>query len=257
MKEDTASGLFLATVVSRILAQAAIGHYASKRMKKGKQLPASDIPDLLGAVGAPPMPAVEWKNLHNAFYSPHPGILGNLLDNLSDADKENAHRHGVVAYDPMYKNEAVLAHEAGHAQISNRPWYSPSRINQNLLRPVLGIASGYGGLLAASAMAQKYGAAAPQTLATILGISTLGNAPTLISEYQASRLGMKGLDRLYELRGLKDSTRTNRVKRNKSALLHAFGTYATGAALNAMTLAVAGGLAANIEPSYRPASGAR
>lgn len=74
-------------------------------------------------------------------------------------------------------------------------------------------------------------------------MSALGNLPTLINEYQASSLGMAGLDRMYGQSGLKGHVADKRRRRNGRALRAALSTYAVSVGMQALPgIAVAGAM---------------
>jgi hypothetical protein len=233
--EDKAVALLLGAVGTKVLISMVYGAIARRHIKQGKKLDEADIPDLIRLTGAPEMPVVRIKGLNNAFYGKlwH---LGRLGDQLPEDVKEKGRRHGVVAYDPEFRNEAVLAHEAGHAEISNRPWHNLSRLNQNVLRP-LGALSPLAGMATYALLSDRYGRRDPRAVTAAVATAAAGRLPTLISEYQASRLGMAGLDKLYAVRSLSDRAVAGRSRRNSKALRHAFGTYALNAGLSAAVTA--------------------
>ena len=138
---------------------------------------------------------------------------------------------GLVAYHPEFMRKNIIAHELGHASIRNRPWYSPSRINQGPLRTM----SNYAGLLSPIATLLGAGATGTATYSktknpllsglvggvTGLGIAALLNAPTLLNENQAT-----GKAKQY----LRATTKNpEELDKDEKALRTAYRTYLLGA----------------------------
>ena len=193
------------------------------------------------------MPIVHYPKLDNAAYVEQrafePGLLSKGLHvddpviSAAIAKKpailENAKKHGLVIYDGKFNTPAIMAHEAGHADIGNMPWYSPSRLNQSYLRDLAGIAG-----IAAPFLG---GAAGVLTRNPVLGVGAgalagaVLNSPTLINEWQAKHRANKYLDE----KMLSDKERDN----SKKTLGTAFNTYLAGATVPAAIMGGLGGLA--------------
>jgi Zn-dependent membrane protease YugP len=224
----------LLIMLLRMGAQGLYGKAVTGALKQGKKLPDADIKRVLQAVGAPPMPVKRYPGLDNAFYAPPMMAKNPLL--LSPAEMKRAEKVGYIAYDPALASEAIMGHEAGHAQIRNRKWNSLRRMNQGPGRMMGGLVSALS-VLPGIAVAGRSGNIGLPSYLTAAGVSALGNIPKLINEYQASSLGMEGLDKLYGKDDLKEHVAARRRKRNGRALRAALSTYAVGTALDAASSA--------------------
>lgn len=174
------------------------------------------------------------------------GVANNvrrLFGAEPDRAMERRARYGEVSFSKDMDKPGIIAHELGHAVIGNRPWTSPSRINQSLLRPVTTFVSPavsmLGSLMLGSEIGRrpvpggKWGAAAAGGLAGgALGL--LAGAPTLVNEWQASSLADKWMENESNL------TDADRIK-SRAALNKAFATYV---AASAVAPALAAGVSA-------------
>jgi hypothetical protein len=191
------------------------------------------------------MPVVSYPGLENAAYigagefDPWFGRglheQDEVLDGLVRRNPgllKRLKRYGVIALDPEYSAPGVVGHEAGHSAISQGPWYSPSRINQDVLRPLMSLPASILPAIAAGAVGigtknPLYGGGAGALAGLLL------NAPTLISEYQASRNAKKYIDQ---------SRMTSENKaRNHEGLNSAFHTYLANAVAPAALAGLASG----------------
>lgn len=215
-----------------------------KKLKKAKR---QDHKKILEHFRLKDMPVIRYPRLENAAYVEQrafePGLLSSGLhvDDKVIAEAvakkpeilDKMRQHGLVLYDGKFNTPAIIAHEAGHADIGNMPWYSPSRINQSYLRDLSGI------LNFAAPLAG--GAVGVLTRNPMLGLGAGAltgaaiNAPTLINEWQATHRANKYLDE-------KMMAKKEREK-SKQTLGTAFNTYLAGAAVPAAIMGGLGGLA--------------
>jgi hypothetical protein len=197
------------------------------------------------------MPAIPYPRLNNAFYADpeywgDPYHIERQLPPIEAYFKKHrdalnrARQYGLVAYDPNFGTQGILAHEAGHATIRNQPANSLSRFNQSYLRPIgnsfnaaLGVPSGIiAGILTGN----------PLVGAGVGGlVGGVTAAPTLINESQATRHAYRYADK-----NIKDP---NENTQTRKALNNAWGTYASGLLAPAI---IGGGLAGGI--AYNPDS---
>lgn len=218
-----------------------------QQLRKLKKARRTDHRKILQHFRLPNMPIVQYPKLDNAAYVEQrafePGLLsrGLHVDDpvISEAVTknpkilENAKKHGLVIYDGRFNTPAIMAHEAGHADIGNMPWYSPSRINQSYLRDLAGVVG-----LAAPLLG---GAAGVLTRNPLLGLGAgaltgaVLNAPTLINEWQATHRANKYLDE--KMLSAKER------EKSKKTLNTAFNTYLASAAVPAAIMGATGGFA--------------
>lgn len=147
-----------------------------------------------------------------------------------------------IGYGSDMKRHAILAHEMGHADMHvNKPWYSPSRINQSVLRPV----SGFLGAVAAPTVGLGVGLSTGNPL---LGAAAGGltggvlNLPTLINEHQASSRAKKYMQDAQ----LAPSTQAN----SSDALNKAWRTYLIGATLPAAAGGAIAGITSHLNKTH-------
>lgn len=147
-----------------------------------------------------------------------------------------------IGYGSDMKRHAILAHEMGHADMHlNKPWYSPSRINQSFLRP----ASDLVGAIAGPTVGLGVGIGTGNPL---LGAAAGGltggilNLPTLINEHQASSRAKKYLQEAQ----LAPSTQAN----SKDALNKAWRTYLLGATLPAAAGGAIAGITSHLNKTH-------
>ena len=191
------------------------------------------------------VPVLPYRGLGNAAYIEadqfHPGMLRDAL-HLRDRELASAairdpslvgklRRHGAIVYDDKFKTPAILAHEAGHADIGNKPWYSPSRLNQNYGRSLASMAN-----LAAPLAGLFTGAITRNPFLGVGAGALTGaalNAPTLINEWQATNRANKYLDAK-----MRDEEER---KKSRKTLGSAFNTYLGNAAIPAAVMGGIGG----------------
>ena len=207
----------------------------------GKQLEQAG-----GDTGLPNMRLYELPMLQNAFYYPKPLLadrrplvdaikeyqrsVGMRTSPTTDDEVDAANQHGLIGYDPNKFNTAgILGHEYGHAQIGNKPFMSPSRLNQGPLR-MLGGLTGMFAPMASYGLGAMYGPMAG--LGAGVGLGLLTHLPMLVNEAQASVLSNKLMDKLR----MKETTRS----KNRKGLMYALGTYATSTIPSAISGAVGG-----------------
>jgi hypothetical protein len=189
------------------------------------------------------LPVLPYKGLRNAAYVDsgkfHPGIFQEPLHHsdstLSAAVsrqpeiEEKLKQHGVILYDDRLNTPAILAHEAGHADIGNKPWYSPSKLNQNYGRTLASVAN------FAAPLAGLFTGAMTRNPFLGIGAGALTgaalNAPTLINEWQATNRANKYLDT--------KRMSSDEKKKSRKTLGSAYNTYLSHAAVPA---AIMGGL---------------
>ena len=168
-----------------------------------------------------------YKDYENAAYIPPHGVKTmaktdeQIADMLTSKQRmEKAKEHGIIVYDPKLSRIGVIGHEAGHAEIGNRPWYSLSRINQGLLRPLsMLIGEGIVAPTVGLTVGSKFGPLAG--LAAGGGAGLLAGLPTLINEAQASRHSNEVAKAL----NVSDAVR----QKHRKMLRTAWGTYLLGA----------------------------
>jgi hypothetical protein len=224
-----------------------LNHRLNRQLRQLKKAKRPEHRKILEHFRLKDMPLIQYPKLDNAAYVAQgafePGLFSKGLHvddpviSAAIAKKpamlEKAKKHGLVIYDDKFNTPAIMAHEAGHADIGNMPWYSPSRINQSYLRDLAGIVG-----LAAPALG---GAAGVLTRNPVLGVGAGAltgaaiNAPTLINEWQATHRANKYLDE-------KMMAKKEREK-SKQTLGTAFNTYLAGAAVPAAIMGGLGGLA--------------
>lgn len=196
------------------------------------------------------MPAISYPHLNNAFYAdpeywgaPNymerhmPPIEAYFRKHREALDR--ARQYGLVAYDPHFGTQGILAHEAGHAAIRNQPASSLSRFNQSYLRPLGLMLNGFSlpaGLAAGVVTGNPLIGAGVGALT-----SGLTSAPTLINESQATRHAYRYADK-----NIKDPEEN---KHTRKALNNAWGTYASALLAPAI---LGGGIAGTI--AYNPDS---
>jgi hypothetical protein len=193
------------------------------------------------------MPIIRYPKLDNAAYVEQrafePGLFSKGLHvddpvisaaiEKKPAILEKMKQHGLVIYDGKFNTPAIVAHEAGHADIGNMPWYAPSRINQSYLRDLAGVlnfaAPITGGAVGVLTRNPLLGLGAGALTGAVL------NAPTLINEWQATHRANKYLDE-------KMMSKSER-KKSKDTLGTAFNTYLASAAVPAAIMGGIGGFA--------------
>jgi hypothetical protein len=182
--------------------------------------------------------------LQNAYYKPSEAYwLNNRLSQLMGVrptrEEQQGEKTGSLTFGSAFRKPAIIAHELGHANIGNRPWYSPSRLNQNygrLLAAPASVIANFGSPLVGAAASQfaknvplpspRWRAAAGLLAGGLSGAALGGvaNLPTLINEWQASALARDTL--------AKDPTLTPRERDKSDKMLNrAFGSYLLGATL--------------------------
>jgi len=128
-----------------------------------------------------------------AFVPPREGkkFMGQMqqLGLVDNAQAKRAVRQGMILYDPQYLKPGMIAHEAGHAKIHGRPWYSPSRFVQGPLRSAASVA-GLAKTMPGIFVGMKTGS---PILGALTGMASgaVTNLPTWINELQASQLANK------------------------------------------------------------------
>ena len=237
----------LTALLGGMAASGYAGYRFNQRLRALKKAKRGDHQKLLRYFKLKDMPIVRYPGLDNAAYIEQrafqPGLLSRGMHVDDDVLRaaiakkpkilENAKKHGLVVYDGRFNTPAIMAHEAGHADISHMPWYSPSRVNQSYLRSLAGVAGFAAQLLG--------GAAGVLTRNPLLGLGAgaltgaVLNAPTLINEWQATNRANKYID---------DKVMTDdERKKSKKTLGAAFNTYLAAAAAPAAIMGAAGGLA--------------
>jgi len=212
-----------------------------KKIEESEEITPEQAKKMLKAMGLPShLPMVPYDKMRNAFYaSPRNAKLLFRRDkNFRRAVREHFGERGVshhlkdglIGYHPDYMRRGIMAHEMGHANIRNRPWYSPSRQNQSVLRPLSGVAnafSGLGTLLGAGAAGiGTYKATKNPLLSALAGggtglaLAAVLNSPTLLNEMQATGQANKFLEAT-----TKDE---DKLKKEKEALNTAYKTYLIG-----------------------------
>lgn len=228
------------------------GKLLSDHFRASQQaLPAKNFSDraVLRAMNAPrDISVYRPADAGTAYYMPSEyHALGNLgkrvtFRPVSKAEEKDS-KTGSISLSKDMRRPAILAHEAGHAIIGARPWWSPSRFNQSVLRsnfllPVLAQAGAMraGSVLGASPSFSSSWTAGGTGAATGALMGLLGGLPTLTNEWQATGLAKDWLRN-------KSSLSPKEVEASEKALNRAFLTY-----LGAHTLApaVSGGLIAGL-----------
>lgn len=212
-----------------------------EKLKKSKP---ADARKVLNYFKLKHMPLVPYENFDNAAYidSGHfrPSIFSRGIHEEDDVLQravlknpkllDQMRQYGAVIYDKQFNTPAILAHEAGHADIGNMPWYAPSRLNQTYGRALSGIsnfAAPFAGLFTGALTRNPFlGLGAGALTGAVL------NSPTLINEWQATHRANKYLDD----KMLDPEER----KKSKKTLNSAFNTYLGNAAVPA---AIMGGFA--------------
>lgn len=221
-----------------------LGALMRSKLEKLKKAKPAEARKVLNYFKLKKMPLVPYENFQNAAYIDsqqfQPGVFSRGIheddDVLQQAILKNPklldrmRQHGAVIYDKEFNTPAVLAHEAGHADIGNMPAGSPSRLNQTYGRSFSGlanIAAPFAGLFTGALTRNPFlGLGAGALTGAVL------NAPTLINEYQATHRANKYLD---------DKMLDPEEKRkSRKALGSAFNTYLGNAAIPA---AIMGGVA--------------
>lgn len=214
------------------------------KMEKLKKAKPAEARKVLNYFKLKKMPLLPYENFENAAYidSAHfrPGLFSRGLHESDDVLRaaveknpkllERMQQHGAVIYDKEFNTPAVLAHEAGHADIGNMPWYAPSKLNQNYGRSfagLTGLAAPLAGLFTGAMTRNPFlGLGAGALTGAVL------NAPTLINEYQATHRANKYLD--------DKMLDPEEKQKSRRALGSAFNTYLASAAVPA---ALMGGVA--------------
>jgi hypothetical protein len=215
-----------------------------KKLKRGTK---ADTKKILQHFKLQRMPVIEYPEFENAAYIEPNQFQGDqglqYRDKIiADAALKNPKmlrhlpQHGAVIYDKKFNTPAIMAHEAGHADIGNMPWYAPSRINQSYLRALSGTVAPFiaptAGLVAGALTRNPFlGLGAGALTGAAL------NAPTLINEWQATHRAHDYIDN-------KLMRPADRAKAKKT-LQHAYNTYLTAAAVPAAVLGAGAGYFAN------------
>jgi len=241
----------LAGALGGITVSALVAQRLMSQLKKLKKSNPAAVKKIMRHFNLKDMPAVPYPKLDNAAYiEPHHCQQGWFTEGLHADDKhlqklvkknpklvEGMRRHGLVIYDKKFATPAILAHEAGHADIGNMPWYAPSNINQKYLRSISDLVTPF----AAPTLGLVTGA---MTRNPFLGVGAgaltgaVFGAPTLINEWQATHRANKYLDE----KMLDPAER----RRSKDTLGTAFNTYLAGATVPAAIVGgVAGAFASN------------
>jgi hypothetical protein len=231
--------------VGGVLVSAIIAQRLMSQLKKLKKSNPAGAKKIMRHFNLKDMPAVPYPKLDNAAYiEPHHFQKGWFTEGLHADDShlrklvkknpkmiEAMRRHGLVIYDKKFATPAILAHEAGHADIGNMPWYAPSNINQKYLRSISDFVTPFAaptvGLVTGAMTRNPFlGVGAGALTGAVFG------APTLINEWQATHRANKYLDE----KMLDEAER----RRSKDTLGTAFNTYLAGATVPA---AIVGGIA--------------
>ena len=234
-----------AGAVGGVLVSAIIAQRLMSQLKKLKKSNPAGAKKIMRHFNLKDMPAVPYPKLDNAAYiEPHHFQKGWFTEGLHADDShlrklvkknpkmiEAMRRHGLVIYDKKFATPAILAHEAGHADIGNMPWYAPSNINQKYLRSISDFVTPFAaptvGLVTGAMTRNPFlGVGAGALTGAVFG------APTLINEWQATHRANKYLDE----KMLDEAER----RRSKDTLGTAFNTYLAGATVPA---AIVGGIA--------------
>lgn len=232
------------------LAEMVNNHYGKKIMRALDKTPKAkkqQLKKILQHANLSKMPAISYPQLNNAFYA-DPEYWGDPVNmeyamppiyeyfRKHKGALEKARQYGLVAYDPNFGTQGILAHEAGHASIRNQPAGSLSRFNQSYLRPIGGILNAFSPFVGVGA-----GVATGNPLVGAAvggGLAALTGAPTLINEAQATRHAYRYADENIKSEKEKDLTR--------KALNNAYGTYGSAMLIPALAAGgIAGGVAYN------------
>lgn len=221
-----------------------LGHRVKKQMENTPALPASKIPEVYKQVGVPAdMPTYALPKLRNAMYVNPMNLKDKRVIQelgIGNSDLSKIKQNGMVVYDPAFNRAGIMAHEAGHANIRLRPWYSPSRINQGPLRTVGGLAS----MFAPTASFIAGANTDPLVGAGVgAGLGLLTGLPTLLNEAQASHHAKKYL--------ANSSHMPDTIAQNKKALRRAYMTYVGGALVPAAVAGGLGGVFHNMYPNMQ------
>ena len=166
----------------------------------------------------------------------------DLSGKLTQSDKENASRSGMILFDPDYARAGVIAHEGGHAKIHANGGLSG--INQKYLRPTGQVVSAFSPLFGSAA---GYVSASPVIGGLVGGLSgALGSIPTIVNEAQATQHAKEYLD--------KSNHRMNTKENSNKALSHAYFSYLTPAIISALGGAASGAIAGQIGKMEKGAS---
>jgi hypothetical protein len=223
------------------------GHQMLENIKKLKRGSKADTKKILQHFKLQNMPVIEYPDFENAAYIEPAHFQGDsglqhrdkiIADAVMRNPKFLRHldRHGAVIYDKKFNTPAVMAHEAGHADIGNMPWHAPSRINQSYLRNMSGFVSPLvaptAGLVAGALTRNPFlGLGAGALTGALL------HSPTLVNEWQATHRAHNYLD----AKTMKPGERA----KAKKTLQHAYNTYLTAAAVPAAVLGAGAGYFAN------------
>lgn len=173
------------------------------------------------------LPVLQARDFDNAAFM-SPGSLGTANKTL----QKKLDRWGAILYGKQYGRPGIIGHEMGHATIHHAPWYSPSRFNQNWLRPLGDTA----GTILAPAAAGVVGVMSRNPLLG-LGVGTgaglLFGAPTLFNEWQASARAKN------YLKALKQTPEDN--EHDRKTLDKAWNTYLTNAVVPGLAAGTIGG----------------
>jgi len=225
------------------------GALLRQRLEKLKKAKPADARKVLNYFKLKDMPLLPYKDLENAAYVDpsqfRPGLFSRGIheqdDVLQRAVMQNPklldkmRQRGVVLYDKEYNVPAILAHEAGHADIGNMPWHAPSRLNQNYGRMtsgLMGLAAPFAGIFTGALTRNPFlGLGAGALTGAAL------HAPTLINEWQATHRANKYLDdKMLDAKEKQKSRKT---------LGAAFNTYLAQAAVPAALMGGAAGYLSN------------
>ncbi len=220
---EIAPYLPLAAGVGSTIAGALVAHRFTKDLQNYDSVTNRDLRDLYQAgTGYRNYPALEVPDFNNAAWmTPREArSLRRSLRRVPEYQKQYERlqkleplikrRGGLVLYDKEFKKPAIIAHELGHASQHKT---LKGKLHQGFLRPA--------GAFAGSA-AQGIGVFWPDIpLAARLGLilgGSLGWLPTLLTEREASKRGLKALTDAYHL-GEED------IAKHKSITDKAFNTY--------------------------------
>lgn len=238
---------YSAALLIGLLGSEALNTYERVKIRQLLDQLPGDIPDLNNKVkkevGLPEDFVIyDAPGSNTAYYVPKlMAKFENLtMPGLEPEERKSRGRYGYIVIDPSWKKPGVLAHEAGHAEIGNKPIYHPSRINQSLAVP---ISAGFssiaplaavvgGGLIGHQTGSKLTGALAGGGIG--LGMGALLNAPQLINEWQATRRAKRFLNNMEEIS-------PEERKQNKKSLNRAFRTYAIADVLAPAITGSAGG----------------
>lgn len=236
--------------LTSLLAGLYLRHRLNSNLKKLRPAGKREHKKILKHFKLDDLPVLKYPSLDNAGYVEQsnfqPGLLssGMHVDDpvIAKAIKKNPklldkmREKGLIIYDNRFNRPAIIAHEAGHADMGNLSKMAPSRINQSYLRRISDVAAQF---LAPAAG----GAVGVLTRNPFLGLGAgaltgaLINAPTLINEYQATNRAHKYLD--------KHMPSKKERQQSKDTLDSAFNTYVAGAPVAAAIMGGVGGLASS------------